>query len=216
MKLTTTEKYALAVLEVNPKLSELQKEKQSVCLVASCIWDMIEAETIAPDAKGRLKISEPLPESLSYCDSIYELLAKKSKKPEDVVLEYTHTLTGRRIKTLTESIVDSLLNKSVLTVEKQDSLLNAKLYHVNNLALAEDIAAIRNMENETITSNQFLLAILLLKSGIAKKILNRDELSNLKKAAKQDRGNFQPYVKNMIAMAETTISSSIATFIVTQ
>ena len=80
MKLTTTEKYALAVLEVNPKLSELQKEKQSVCLVASCIWDMIEAETIAPDAKGRLKISEPLPESLSYCDSIYELLAKKSKK----------------------------------------------------------------------------------------------------------------------------------------
>lgn len=215
MKLTTTEKYALAALETNEKMSSLQKQERGICLVASCIWDMIEAEAIVPDTKGKLKVSTPLPEKIAYCGSIYELLAKKSRKPEDVVLEYTHTLTDKRMKALVESIVDGLARKSVLTVEEQDGLLGTKLCHVEQAVLADDMAAIKNLDG-AVSPDQFMLAILLLKSGVAKKLLDREELSKLKKAAKQDKGDFQPYVKNMITMTDTMISSVIAAFMVTQ
>lgn len=215
MKLTTTEKYALAALETNEKVSSLQKQERGICLIASCIWDMIEAEAIVPDTKGKLKVSTPLPEKIAYCSSIYELLAKKPRKPEDVVLEYTHTLTDKRMKALVESIVDGLARKSVLTVEEQDGLLGTKLCHVEQAVLADDMAAIKNLDG-AVTPDQFMLAILLLKSGVAKKLLDREELSKLKKAANQDKGDFQPYVKNMITMTDTMIYSIIAAFMVTQ
>lgn len=215
MKLTTTEKYALAALETNEKVSSLQKQERGICLIASCIWDMIEAEAIVPDTKGKLKVSTPLPEKIAYCSSIYELLAKKPRKPEDVVLEYTHTLTDKRMKALVESIVDGLARKSVLTVEEQDGLLGTKLCHVEQAVLADDMAAIKNLDG-AVTPDQFMLAILLLKSGVAKKLLDREELSKLKKAANQDKGDFQSYVKNMITMTDTMISSIIAAFMVTQ
>lgn len=215
MKLTTTEKYALAALETNEKVSSLQKQERGICLIASCIWDMIEAEAIVPDTKGKLKVSTPLPEKIAYCSSIYELLAKKPRKPEDVVLEYTHTLTDKRMKALVESIVDGLARKSVLTVEEQDGLLGTKLCHVEQAVLADDMAAIKNLDG-AVTPDQFMLAILLLKSGVAKKLLDREELSKLKKAANQDKGDFQPYVKNMITMTDTMIFSIIAAFMVTQ
>lgn len=64
MNLTTTEKYALAVLAAKGKSDALQKQERGVCLVASCLWDMMEAEVIAPDTKGRLNVSAQLPESL--------------------------------------------------------------------------------------------------------------------------------------------------------
>lgn len=215
MNLTTTEKYALAAFEANEKMSSIQKKERGICLVASCIWDMVEAEVIVPDTKGKLKVSAPLPETLSYCGSVYEFLAKKPRKPEDVVLEYTHTLTDKRMKSLTEKLVNELAGKALLTVEEQDGLLGTKLCHVDNSVLATDMAAIKNL-NDAISPEQFMLAILLLKSGVAKKLLDREQLSQLKKAASQDKGDFQPYVKNMIAMTEAMISSSIAVFMVTQ
>lgn len=215
MNLTTTEKYALAAFEANKKMPSIQKQERGICLVASCIWDMVKAEVIVPDTKGRLKVSAPLPETLSYCGSIYEFLAKKPRKPEDVVLEYTHTLTDKRMKSLTEKLVNELAGKALLTVEEQDGLLGTKLCHVDNSVLATDMAAIKNL-NDAISPEQFMLAILLLKSGVAKKLLDREQLSKLKKAASQDKGDFQPYVKNMISMTEAMISSSIAVFMITQ
>ncbi len=208
MKLTTTEKYALAALEANGKLSTLQKQEQGICLVGSCIWDMIKEKVIEPDTKGKLKVSSQLPETLAYCGSIYELLAKKPRKPEDVVLEYTAALTDKRIKALVKSIADSLIGKSVLVVEEPSGLLNAKLCHVDNEVLADDMAAVKNMDG-SVTPDQFMLAVLLLKSGVANKLLNKEEVSSLKKAAKQDNGDFQPYVKNLIAVVETAISSAV-------
>ena len=77
------------------------------------------------------------------------------------------------------------------------------------------MAAIKNLDG-AVTPDQFMLAILLLKSVVATKLLNTEQLSKMKKAAKQDKGDFQPYVKNMITMTDTLISSSIAAFMVTQ
>lgn len=125
------------------------------------------------------------------------------------------TLTDKRMKSLTEKLVNELAGKALLTVEEQDGLLGTKLCHVDNSVLATDMAAIKNL-NDAISPEQFMLAILLLKSGVAKKLLDREQLSQLKKAASQDKGDFQPYVKNMIAMTEAMISSSIAVFMVTQ
>ena len=140
MNLTTTEKYALAVLEAKSKLTALKKRELALYLAASCVWDMIQAESVCADKKGKLRISAPLPETLSYCRPIYERLAKKPMKPTKV--PYDCIWMNKRIKTLLKSIADDLIGKSVLVVEQQNSLL---------------------------------------ESGTAKKLLNKQELSDLKK-----------------------------------
>ncbi len=209
MKLTTTEKYALAVLEVKGKLSDLQKKERGVCLVASCIWDMMESECVMSDEKGRFIVSAPLPGSLSYCSSIYEMLQKKPMKPKKIVRDYMVTLTDKRIKSLAEDIADHLISKSALVAEQQEGLRKTKLYHVDHAIISDDMSALKHMD-ETVTPAQFMLAILLLKSGTAKKLLNKEELSELKKAAKEDRGEFQPYVKEMIKAVDMTITVGAA------
>lgn len=210
MNLTTTEKYALVAFESNGKLSDIQKHERGICLVASCLWDMIKAEVIAPDTNGKMNITTPLPEELVYCKSVYEFLAKKPRKSEDVVLEYTYTFSDKRIKVLVENLVNDLAEKSALVVEKSRNLRNQKYVYVDKTLLADDIDAVKSM-GESITSNQYMLAILLLKSGVAKRLLSKEELSNLKKSVKRDNRDFQPYIKNMIAAIETTISSAAVT-----
>ena len=140
MNLTTTEKYALAVLEVKGKLTALKKRELALYLAASCVWDMIQAESVTIDKKDKLRVSVSHPEMLFYCKPIEERLAKKPMKPTKVPDDCIWM--NKRIKTLVESIADDLIGKSALVVEQQNSLL---------------------------------------ESGTAKKLLNKQELSDLKK-----------------------------------
>ena len=194
MNLTTTEKYALAVLETHGKLSAFQKKERVLYLAASCVWDMMKAKSVTADKKGKLRISAPLPETLSYCKPIYERLAKKPMKPEKAALNYI--CTNKRIKTLVQNIIDGLIGKSVLVVEQQSSLRKAKLCHMDATVIEEEIYAIKHMDR-AVTSDQTNLAILLLESGTAKKLLNKQELSVLKMAAKQTDGDFKTYIKKV-------------------
>lgn len=192
MNLTTTEKYALAVLKAHGKLSALQKKERALYLAASCVWDMIQAGAVTVNKKGKLKVSSPLPELLSYCQPVYERLAKKSKKLEKAVLDYIYT--NKRIKALVESVADDLICKSVLVVEQKSSLLKSKLCHVDTAVVAEDIAAVGHGAAST---DEINLATLLLESGTAKKLLDKQELSALKIAVKQAGGDFQVYIKKV-------------------
>lgn len=213
MKLTTTEKYALAVLKTRGKLSSLQKGECGVCLAASCIWDLMETKTVETDKKGKLKITAPLPGTLIYCAPIYEMLEKKPMKPTKAVLKYMAALTDKRIRLLVKGMANDLIRKSALAVEQRGRLLKSTLCHVDTAAIADDLAVLKHMD-ESITPEQFMLAILLLKSGTAKKLLNKAELSNLKKAAKQDNGDFQPYVKKMVSAVESVKSACIVAAII--
>lgn len=194
MNLTTTEKYALAVLEACGRLPALQKQEQALYLAASCVWEMMQAKSVTPDKKGKLRVSVPLPEMLSYCSPVYERLEKKHMKPEKV--PYDCIWTNKRIKTLVESIVDDLISKSVLVVEQKGSLRKAKLCHVDTAVIAEDIVAVKQM-NKTMPPDQTNLATLLLESGTAKKLLNKQEWSAMKKAVRQTGGDFRIYVKKV-------------------
>ncbi|MDE7244057.1 MAG: hypothetical protein K2O18_08790 [Oscillospiraceae bacterium] len=193
MNLTTTEKYALAVLETRGKLSALQREEQALCLAASCVWDMMQAGAVTADGKGKLGVSAPLPETISYCNPVYEWLAKKPIKQERASLEYISALTNKRIKTLVRSIADDLIGKSVLVVEQQGK---AKLCHVDRTAITEDLEAMRDMEG-AVTPDQLMLAELLLDCGTAKKLLNKQELSIMKEAVKQANGDFHVYIREV-------------------
>ena len=194
MNITTTEKYALAVLEAKGKLTALKKQERALYLAASCVWEMMQTESVTTDKKGKLRVSAPLPEMLSYCSPIYERVAKKPMKPEKV--PYYHIWTNKRIKALVESIADDLIGQSVLVVEQQNSLLKAKLCHVDTSMIAENIATIKHID-KTIAPEQINLAILLLESGTAKKLLNKQELSTLKKAVRQTDSDFKTYVKKV-------------------
>ena len=210
MDLTTTEKYALAVLEAKGRLTALKKQEPALYLAASCVWDMMQAKSVTMDKKGKLKVSAPLPETLSYCGPIYERLAKKPMKPEKVPLD--RIWTNKRIKTLVESIADNLIDKSVLVVEQQGSLRKVKLCHVDITAITEDITAVKHMDRAA-APDQTNLAILLLESGTAKKMLSKHELSVLKKVVKQTDSDFQTYIKKVKKVFRTVkalLLSSIA------
>ena len=210
MNLTTTEKYALAVLDAKGRLTALKKQERTLYLAASCVWEMMQAKSVTADKKGKLRVSAPLPEMLSYCRPIYERLAKKPMKPEKV--PYDRIWTNKRIKALVESIADDLISKSVLVVEQQNSLLKAKLCHVDTSMIADDIAAIKHMDRTTFPE-QINLAILLLESGTAKKLLSKQELSALKKTVKQMDSDFKTYVKKVkkrFQAGKTVILASIA------
>ena len=100
MDLTTTEKYALAVLEAHGKLSALKRETLALYLAASCVWDMMQAGVVTEDGEGKLMVSAPLPETISYCGPVYEWLGKKPIKKEKAALKYISALTNKRIKEL--------------------------------------------------------------------------------------------------------------------
>lgn len=210
MNLTTTEKYALIVLEAHDKLTALKKQERALYLAASCVWEMMQAKSVTVDKKGKLRVSAPLPEMLSYCSPIYERLSKKPMKPEKVA--YDCIWTNKRIKAMVESTADNLISKSVLVVEQQGSLLKVKLCHVDTTMIKEDIAAVRHMDR-TVTPEQTNLAILLLESGTAKKLLSKQELSVLKKAVKQTNSDFKTYVKKVkkrFQVGKTVILAGIA------
>lgn len=210
MNLTTTEKYALAVLEVYDKLNALQKKERALCLAASCVWEMMQEKAVTADKKGKLRISTPLPETLSYCTSVYERLAKKPMTPEKAAFD--HIWTNKRIKTLVKNITDDLISKSVLVVEQQSSLRKTKLCHADTKMITEDIAAVKYMDS-TAASEQINLAVLLLESQTAKKLLSKQDLSALKKAVKQTGGEFRTYVKKvkkMFQAVRTLLLASVA------
>ena len=200
MHLTITEKYALTVLEAYGKLTAFQKQERAVYLAASCVWDMMQAKSVTADKKGKLRISAPLPETLSYCSPIYERLEKKPMKPEKV--PYDRIWTNKRIKTLVKNITDDLIGKSVLVVEQQSSLSKSKLCHVDTTMITEDISAVKHMDC-TITPEQTNLAVLLLESGTAKKLLSKHELSVLKKVVKQTDSEFKTYIKKVTKLFRT-------------
>ncbi len=210
MNLTTTEKYALAVLEAKGKLTALKKQERALYLAASCVWEMMQTESVTIDKKGKLRVSAPLPEMLFYCKPIYERLAKKPMKTTKV--PYDCIWMNKRIKTLLKSTADDLISKSALVVEQQSSLLKAKLCHMDTSMIAEDIAAIKHMDR-TAAPEQINLAILLLESGTAKKLLNKQELSVLKKAVRQSDSDFKTYIKKVkkrFQAGKTVILASIA------
>lgn len=194
MNLTTTEKYALAVLEAHGKLSALQKKERALYLAASCVWDMMRAGAVTADGKGKLRVSAPLPETLSYCGPVYKRLEKKSMKPEKAPLDRIRT--NKRIKAMVKSIADDLIDKSLLVVEQQGSLLKARLCHVDTAVIEADIAAAKHLDRAA-APDQTDLAVLLLESGAAKKLLNKQELSALKKEVRQSGSDFRTYVKKV-------------------
>lgn len=191
--LTTTEKYALAVLAAKGRLSALQNKDRAILLAASCVWDMLRAGCVSAGKKGKLHVCAPLPEALAYCGPVYERLAKKPAKPEKAA--YNCIWTSGRIKAMVKSVADDLIEKSVLVAERQDNLPTAKRCHVDTAVLAEDLAALK--QPESAAPEQIDLAVLLLESGAAKKLLEKQEHTALKKALKQTDSDFRTYVRGV-------------------
>lgn len=192
--LTTTEKYALAVLAAKGRLSALQNKDRAILLAASCIWDMLRAGCVSADKKGRLHVCAPLPEAIAYCGPVYERLAKKPAKPEKAA--YNCIWTSGRIKAMVKSLADDLIERSLLVAERQDSLPKAKLCHVDAAVLAEELAAWKQPERAA-APEHIDLAVLLLESGTAKKLLEKREYTALKKALKQTDSDFRAYVRGV-------------------
>lgn len=211
MDLTMTEKYVLTVLDAYGKLSALKKQEHALCLAVSCVWEMQQAGAVAPDKKDRLMVCAPLPAALSYCGPVYGWLAKNPRRPAKAA--YRYSWTPKRIKLLVKSVTNVLIEKSVLVLEQPNSQAKAGRCHVDSELIANDIAAIRQLD-EAVTSEQLDLAALLLESGTAKKLLSKQERSALKKAVRSFDSAFKAYLQETMKVywtAKTILWASIGT-----
>ena len=214
MNLTRTERYALAVLDAYGKSDALKKQERAICLAISCIWEMWQAGAVTTDKKGRLIISAPLPEALSYCGPVYAQLAKKARKPEKAA--YYCIWTSKRVKAMTKSVTDILIEKSALVLEQPGGLAKASRCHVDNNLIENDLAAIKQPD-EALTPDQLELAALLLESRAVKKMLNKQQRNALKKALRQTNNGFIDYLTKAMklywtdkALAWACVGSSAA------
>lgn len=209
MSLSTTQKFVLASLSPENKLSVLKKGNSSICLVASCIWDMLVEKVVVLNDKGQMTITGGLPDNLEYCRPIYdELTSKSNKLPKQIILSYTTALSDKRILNLTEGIVLQLAKQGYLTAVEIPGLFGHKIWkpEENNIT---DLMQIANSE-ELLDESDSMFAILVLESGLAKKLFSPAEIKVLKKnVACRDTSNFQPYLKNMINFVEQQIGSVI-------
>lgn len=214
MSLSTTQKYVLAVLSPENKLSVLKKGNSGICLVVSCIWDMLFAKVAVLNEKGKMEIISGLPIDLEYCRPIYdELVSKANKPPKKIILSYTTALTDKRMLGLAEAVVLQLSNQGYLTAIGTSGLSGQKVWKPKENLLESIFSALKELSSlgERSVENNLMLAILLLESGLAKKLFRQSDIKELKEnVSNRDTLNLQPYLRNMISLVEQEISSAIA------
>lgn len=213
MSLSITQKYALVALSPENKISSLKKQNNGICLVASCLWEMIAAKVVVLNEKEQMEVTSGLPEDLEYCRPIYdELVSKVAQKPGKIILNYTTSLTDKRLLRLVDCIISPLNKQGYITATEATGLFGEKIWKVKEDMLKNDLVALRELlvPDGVVTEDDLMLAILMVESGLAKKSFNKDEVKKIKSnVKKRDSLRLQPYLKNMIDLVELEISAAI-------
>ena len=92
------------------------------CLIAAGVLEMCMAKCVSIEKK-RLSIIDKLPESMEYLKSLYDMIGQESTnrgkpvKAEKIVEKYTGAFTDKKLRELTDSIVQSM-DEDILPIEK--------------------------------------------------------------------------------------------------
>lgn len=109
-------------------------------------------------------------------------------------------------------IIFPLSNQGYITATESTRLFGQKIWKVKDNVFKNDLVNLRELlvSDAVITEDNIMLAILMIESGLAKKLFSKDEMKILKmNVKKRDSLSLQPYLKNMINLVELEISSAI-------
>ncbi|GMQ57720.1 GPP34 family phosphoprotein [Vallitalea sediminicola] len=193
-ELSMVEEYSLCVIANKNKTKVLYSDyKYSACIVAGAFSELIMEGTIKNDDKGKVVIEKEQNNYSGYLELIYnEINKQKPKTLKKWIENYSFTFSSKPIKSLTEKITESLIDKECIQLEtkkgmlKEHSVLNIDKKKVDNII--EKIRA-EFLEEGELTDETIILTALMLRTNMLKKYFSKYENGKLKERIKQIKTN---------------------------
>jgi hypothetical protein len=208
--LTFTQEFALCVLNREGTINFLKKTETSTCLVASSLWDLLFDKIIALDDKGKIEIKTELPPEKEYLRPLYNTIKEsRSKKPKAFVEDYVVGMTSKKLNSLIESLISSLVKKECLTVEVKRGLISEKTLYVPKedcvRRIVEKIRA-EFLEDGTLSDETAVLGVLLKASNLLKTFFSKPETEKVNERIEELKNtSASPFIKEIIDEVESAI-----------
>lgn len=212
LSLSLSQEFVLCSLTEKGKIPLLETEVQ-VCILAGALLELLSAGCIHIDNHKKVRISADLPEKLECLQSLYQWLKEqKAMTVEKIAEEYTFTLNGKKLRTLTNDIGDSLVAGSHASFEKGG--FGKKHYYIPDPdAVDETIDKIRTqiLDRQSVTEQTIILVTLLDKSGQLKRYFSKYDSSQIKIRHKEIKKSFFDRLQDdMLRLADSVTAAVIA------
>lgn len=193
--LSLTQQYLICTLNQNGSISTINTKKQ-ICFIASCLFELQLNHCLELDEKI-VKITDELPPSLNYLEPLYTYIQKESPiKLKKIINTYNLTFTDTKMTKLIATVADSLAKLEMVTPTKLGFSNSNNGYIPKEKCVNEVIQGIRYilLENDEITEEEAILAILLDKSRSLSKYFLESEQKQIN-AKLKDLSNTPPSVQ---------------------
>ena len=188
--LSLTQKFFICTVNEKGNFSSYDQVPVA-CLIASGVLEMYMAKCISIEKK-RLSIADKLPESMEYLKSLYDMIEQenanrgKPVKAEKIVEKYTGAFTDKKLRELTNAIVQSM-DEDIQSAEKA-----GKGKYIPKREILLDVAD--NLRTDLLrtdlpSKDAIVFADLLDRAGHLKEYLSKYEMKELKKRLHEIRKN---------------------------
>lgn len=195
--LSLAEQYALCVLNEKESKSVLYSNEYAVCIIASSLWQLISYKAIKQDENKRLVANGKFDNTENYLKYIYDDIASKnSREVNELVEDYILNVSGSNLKNIINSLVEVLIERDCVRVEKHDGLFKEKTTYVGNEKVINDIVKeIREnvLEEQNINADTMILVSMLFWTHSYKEYFSKYEVKQLKEKLEKIK-NTQEYL----------------------
>ena len=188
--LSLTQKFFICTVNEKGNFSSYDQVPVA-CLIAAGVLEMYMAKCVSIEKK-RLSITDKLPGSMEYLKSLYDMIEQESTnrgkpvKAEKIVEKYTGAFTDKKLRELTDSIVQSM-DEDILPIEKAGrGKCRPKREVLFDVA---DNLRIELLRNDLPSKDAIVFADLLDRAGRLKEYLSKYEQKELKKRLTEIRKN---------------------------
>lgn len=189
--LSLTQEYVLYSLTEKGQIPFMNAEAQ-VCILAAGLMELLGSGCIHMDDTKRVQIAADLKPELSYLESLY--LWIKYSKPmtvEKIAEEYSFTLNGKKLRTLTNEIGDSLVEQNCATFEKGG--FGKKHYYIPDPDAVDaiiDKIHTQILEKKNPEPHTYMLVYLLEKSRQIKRYFSIEDKDQIKIKRREIKKSF--------------------------
>ena len=188
--LSLTQKFFICTVNEKGNFSSYDQVPVA-CLIAAGVLEMYMAKCISIEKK-RLSITDKLPESMGYLKSLYDMIEQetanrgKPVKAEKIVEKYTGAFTDKKLRELTDSLVQSM-DEDTRSLEK----MGKGKYRPKREILFDVADNLRTelLRNDLPSKDAIVFADLLDRAGHLKEYLSKYEMKELKKRLHEIRKN---------------------------
>lgn len=182
--LSVAEQYALCVLNEKESKSILCSNEYAVCIIASSLWQLISYKAIKQDENKRLIVNGKFNNTKTYLKYIYDDIAlKNSRKVNELVEDYIFNTSVSNLKNIINSLVEGLIERGYVRLEKHDGLFKEKTMYIGNEKVINDIVKkIREdvLEEQNINVDTMILVSMLFWTHSYKEYFSKHEIKQLK------------------------------------